>query len=84
MKVILKEYEFTAELNPEEISVIEFEARQGKVHVAPGEYAITTTFGEIFAVTEAQFEEHFEQFPPPKPEKAEKPEKPEKPAKDKE
>ncbi len=66
MKVKLKKNEFTAELNPEEISVMMFDTRQGKVHVAPGEYAITTTFGELFAVTEAQFEQHFKEVLPPK------------------
>lgn len=76
MKVKLKKNEFTAELNDMDhgesggIGVMEFESRQGKLHIAPGEYLITTAFGESFAVTEAQFEEHFKEAPKAKPKPA--------------
>jgi len=75
MKVRLKKNAFTAELNAGPISVVEFEARQGKVHIAPGEYAIFTEFGEMFAVTEADFEKYFEEKKPEKKKAAAKKEK---------
>lgn len=82
MDVVLKaeSNSFTAEQNPEGvINVMEFDARQGKVHIGPGEYLIRTSFGEAFAVTKAQFEEHFVEVgavtaPPEAPKESPEPE----------
>lgn len=83
MKVKLKKNEFTATLNDIHhgesggIGIKTLDTREGKLHIAPGEYMIETSFGEVFAVTEAQFGEFFKEDKPPK-------EKPKKPAKGKE